>query len=93
MSIYTVYCHAAVKTLHKPYRRFLYEKASVLKKKYIQVHEIRLKKGEKFSLILLVFGTCAEVDTGRKILHGLGNTVGFVGEEKPLSGLGHGGES
>jgi hypothetical protein len=50
-------------------------------------------KKRKFSLILLVLDTYAEVDTGRKILHGLGNIAGIVREEKPSSGLGHGAES
>jgi hypothetical protein len=62
-------------------------------KDLLQEHEIRLEKERKFSLILLVLDTYAEVDTGRKILHGLCNTAGFVREEKPSSGLGHGGGS
>jgi hypothetical protein len=55
-----------------------FENASVFLKDLLQEHEIRLEKERKFCLILLVLGTCAEVDTGPKILHGPGNTVGFV---------------
>jgi hypothetical protein len=42
---------------------------AIFLKDLFQEHEIRLEKERKFSLILLVLDSYAEVDTGRKILH------------------------